>query len=236
MIPVPHGFAPKPDHGAGTVTSISSALFPAAVRARPVPFWHEGRQMTGMPDSLPAGPLELRRWRTDLVDDLMTAIRTSQPELARWLPWADPMPSRDAELEVLRQGEIAFDAGEVFGYFIYEPATSELVGGGGLPRWIGPGGIEIGYWVRSDRTGRGYATAAARALTEAAFDHLGVDYVEIHMDQANHASAAVPPKLGYLLDRSDDTSEILTSGQTGHGWVWTMTRERWRTIHRGPSS
>ena len=68
---------------------------------------------------------------------------------------------------------------ETMGFGLFE-ADGELVGGFGLHRRRGPGILEIGYWVRSDRTGRGYATGAARALTQAAFDGFpDVDRLEI---------------------------------------------------------
>jgi len=56
------------------------------------------------------------------------------------------------------------------------------------------------YWVRTDRTNRGYASAAAAAITAAGFAFVDdIDSVEIHINRANHASAAIPPKLGYHL-------------------------------------
>ena len=177
-----------------------------------------------MPDVLPAGPVELRRTRSEDLDGLMRALEVSQPDLARWLPWADPMPTREAEREFLEGRAAAFDADEEWGYFLVEPASGELVGGAGLhPR--GPGVVEIGYWVRSDRTRRGYATAAAGTLAEAAFEHLpDVQRVVIRMDQANAASAAVPPKLGFVCEGEDPLRDIVTSGHTGTGWIWARTR------------
>jgi RimJ/RimL family protein N-acetyltransferase len=47
------------------------------------------------------------------------------------------------------------------------------------------------------------------------------------MDRANRASAAVPRKLGFVLDRAEDRP-IQTPGHTGHGVVWAMPRDRWR--------
>lgn len=49
--------------------------------------------MVLMPDALSVPPLELRRCQLDCLDALMSAVARSQPELARWLPWADPMPT-----------------------------------------------------------------------------------------------------------------------------------------------
>ena len=46
-------------------------------------------------------------------------------------------------------------------------------------------------------------SAAAQAVTEAAAALADVDRVEIHTDEANERSAAIPRKLGYRLDRVD---------------------------------
>lgn len=68
-------------------------------------------------------------------------------------PWADPMPTAEAEEAFLRDRMGAFDADEDWGYFLLEPDAGELLGGAGLhPKTRGI--VEIGYWVRSDRTGR----------------------------------------------------------------------------------
>jgi RimJ/RimL family protein N-acetyltransferase len=134
------------------------------------------------------------------------------------------MPTAEAELAVLQEGEASFDADTEWSYMLYELDSGELVGGAGLHQRAGPTVVEIGYWVRTDRTGRGYATAAAGALTDAAFTHLaGIERVEIHMDQANLASAAVPRKLGYRLDR-EESREVLAPGHTGRGLVWVIDR------------
>ena len=73
----------------------------------------------------------------------------------------------------------------------------------GLHRRLGPGAIEIGYWTHVDHSGRGYMTAAAQAITRVAEALEDVQRVEIHTDEANVRSAAIPPKLGYRLDRVD---------------------------------
>ena len=175
-----------------------------------------------MPDELPAGEaLILRRWTASMIDQLLASIEASQPELARWLPWADPMPTRTAELEVVRSAEQAFAEDRDYAYFLNERASGELVGCAGLhPK---PGGVlEIGYWVRSDRTGRGYATLAAGTLCRAAFGHRpDVQKVIIRMDQGNAASASIPPKLGFSLEGEEAAGNAPTSGHTGKGWIWS---------------
>lgn len=180
--------------------------------------------VAALPEVLPAGPVELRRSRVDDLDALMTAIESSQTDLARWLPWADPMPTVEDERAVVENMEANFATDNDWGYFLIERHSGELVGGAGLHP-TGRGTAEIGYWVRSDRTRRGYATAAAGALTDAAFQHLpDVQRVVIRMDQANVASAAVPRKLGYRLEGEETGRDIVTSGHTGKGWIWVQTR------------
>ncbi|MBV8160769.1 MAG: GNAT family N-acetyltransferase [Acidimicrobiia bacterium] len=141
--------------------------------------------MAMLPANLPAGPVTLRRWRVADTADALVAIQASIDDLRPWMDWAaDGVPSEPAQREVFRRGEAAFEDGTQFGYLLREVATGEVVGGCGLHPRVGPGGIEIGYWVRSDRHSRGYATAAARALTAAAFEWLAeVQVVEIHVDE-----------------------------------------------------
>jgi RimJ/RimL family protein N-acetyltransferase len=177
---------------------------------------------------LSTGPLTLHRWRVADTDDALAAIEVSINDLRLWMDWAaDGVPSPSAQREAFRKGEATFDEGTEFGYVLREVATGELVGGSSLLPRVGPGGIEIGYWVRSDRHSRGYATATAAALTTAAFDWLrDVQQVEIHVDEANRASARVPVKLGYRAERREQRPPS-APGQTGNFVIWVMRREAW---------
>ncbi|MGH9264640.1 MAG: hypothetical protein ACRD1D_08105 [Acidimicrobiales bacterium] len=47
--------------------------------------------------------------------------------------------------------------------------------------------------------------------------------MEIRCDPANAASAAIPPKLGYHLDR-EEAAEIQATAQTGTQLVWVAHR------------
>jgi RimJ/RimL family protein N-acetyltransferase len=186
--------------------------------------------MASFPERLPAGTIELRRWSVESVDELLQAIADSFPELHTWMTWAETMPTRITMLAVLEEDVASFDADKGWQYFLFEMRSGQLVGGGGLHRRGGVGELEIGYRVRTDRTGRGYATQAARALTTAAFDSsLEIVRVKITMDQANDASAAVPRKLGFRLDSHVD-HEVVTPGHIGKGSIWAMERSDWEGL------
>ncbi len=62
-------------------------------------------------------------------------------------------------------------------------------------------------------------TEAAGLLTAAALALDGIDRAEIHCDQANERSAAVPARLGYRLDRIEP-DEVRTPGESGHSMIW----------------
>jgi len=176
--------------------------------------------MPMLPDELSAGDIDLRRWRTTDLEEVRAAVALSFSELQQWMAWAQVVPTKEALRAAFESGEAAFDADEEWQYVLRECASGEIVGGAGLHRRGGPAILEIGYWVRSDRTGRGYATAAARALTMAAFRYVpDVHAVEIHMDEANVASTAVPRKLHFRLDRKEDR-EVMAISHTGKGFVW----------------
>lgn len=176
--------------------------------------------------------LVLRRLRLDDAGPMRAAVDRSHRELRPWMPWAAEPPTLESVRAFVQLAGAETASEETMGFGLFEP-DGELVGGFGLHGRRGPGILEIGYWVRSDRTGRGYATAAAGVLTDAAFDRFpDVDRVEIRCDPANRASGAIPPKLGYRLDR-EDPSEVEAPGQTGSQRVWAMSRSDWSRRRSG---
>lgn len=62
------------------------------------------------------------------------------------------------------------------------------------------GSVEIGWVIRPDATGRGYATEAVRALVDAAFGIYGVRRVVARIDAENSASARLAERVGMRLE------------------------------------
>jgi hypothetical protein len=93
--------------------------------------------VAALPEVVPAGLVELRRCRVDHLDALMTAIESSQTDLARWLRWADPIPTVQAERACVENLEAAFATDDDWGYFLIELHSGELVRGAGLHPFLG---------------------------------------------------------------------------------------------------
>ena len=174
------------------------------------------------------GPIAIRRWDESHLGSQISAIERSIDELRLWMDWAaEGVPSPESQRAVIQRAVADFDRDVDWQYSLFEAAGDALVGGCGLHRTASDDCAEINYWVRSDRHGRGYATAAARCLTSAAFGALPqLNSVQIRMDCANVASARVPEKLGYRLVGTE-SHEVLALGHTGRRYVWSAARGIW---------
>jgi RimJ/RimL family protein N-acetyltransferase len=166
----------------------------------------------------------LRRARPTDADAFAEAVRESLAHLRRWMPWAVPVAAEaSVQGDRLVMADASWADGTDYEFAILPADERGIIGGCGLMRRVGPGAIEIGYWVHVDHTRRGHATAAAGALTEAAWTLPDVQSVEIHCDEANVASAAVPARLGYRLDRVE-SDETLASPHSGRTMIWVADR------------
>jgi RimJ/RimL family protein N-acetyltransferase len=90
-----------------------------------------------------------------------------------------------------------FDLGQDFVYGIFNRDESRLLGGTGLHTRLGDRELEIGYWIHKEFINQGFVTESTAALVRVAFQILHIHRVEIHCDPGNHASAAIPRKLGF---------------------------------------
>ncbi|WP_426574960.1 GNAT family N-acetyltransferase [Aquihabitans sp. McL0605] len=109
---------------------------------------------------------------------------------------------------------------------IFDDGTT--VGSTGLHRRLGPGALEIGYWVDARHLGQGIARRASEGLTTMAFTVPGIDRVEIHHDISNVHSRRVPEQLGFrLIGKSTAPGEPQAPADTGVDLVWRMTRDEW---------
>ena len=143
------------------------------------------------------------------------------------MPWASVEPIEAGLSDYVNQSVATFRQGEDFGYAIWDDSASLVVGGAGLHPRLGPGRIEIGYWVRDGWLRRGIATAVAGALTSAAFTIPEIEEVQIHCDEANVASAGVPRRLGFRLLRTIEAT-VDAPGEIGREMVWSVTDAQWR--------
>jgi ribosomal-protein-serine acetyltransferase len=127
---------------------------------------------------------------------ISAAVRSSLPELAPFMPWATAEHDDAAALEWIRgvQGP-----GEVQCLIIGD--DGDIAGGCGLNLFNQVNhAANLGYWLRSDRTGRGWATRATVLLAHYGLTQLGLERVEILMSVENEASRRVAERAGATFE------------------------------------
>jgi ribosomal-protein-serine acetyltransferase len=166
--------------------------------------------------------LVVRLWQEDDAPALALAIAESLEHLRPWMPWAahEPMGARARRAWIRdRIAEAERGGDRVYGLFLGD----RVVGTCGLHRRIGPGGLEIGYWVHADFTRRGLATRGARFVVTEAFAQPGIDHVEIHHDVANEPSGRVAAALGFTCV-GEQRRRPQAPAETGVFRVWRLER------------
>jgi RimJ/RimL family protein N-acetyltransferase len=88
--------------------------------------------------------------------------------------------------------------------------------------WPGP---EVGWGILPSYANSGYATEAAAATIDWAFDHLGWDEVIHAIDLDNHASAAVATKLG---SKNRGRGQLPSPYEDCVVNLWGQTRDEWQ--------
>ena len=152
--------------------------------------------------------LLLRQW-TD-ADRTPFAALNADPEVMEHFP--STLTRRQSDEFVVRMSEHLDDHG--WGLWAVEVVENEeFVGFVGL--WpIGsnpfPGEeiIEIGWRLKRSAWGRGYATEAATAVLEHAFDVLGLDEVVSVTAATNRRSVAVMERIGMTRDPASDFEHV----------------------------
>ena len=175
---------------------------------------------TRPPEFIDGGDFVLRRTRLEDAEMIAATVAANLGRLAVWMVWAAAPVGTMAEQRRRIEATVAhWDEGSSFRYLAVHADSGAHLGNFGLERRIGSGALELGYWLAEEATGYGYATGAARLLTEAALALNDIDRVEIHCDAANLRSIEVPRRLGYRLDRIED-GDVQTAGESGRSMIW----------------
>jgi RimJ/RimL family protein N-acetyltransferase len=104
----------------------------------------------------------------------------------------------------------------------------EAVGSIGLHHQPPPGDTsEIGVFLDPDHWGNGYATDAARALTDYAFDELGKHRVVARVYDFNDASKRIWEKLGYRHEATHQ-EVVYRNGEYADVEYYAVLEREWR--------
>ncbi|WP_078394329.1 GNAT family N-acetyltransferase [Shouchella patagoniensis] len=129
------------------------------------------------------------------------AIEASKKEISQWLPFARRQQTVDEVEANIRDAHVKFLRREDLRLLVFEKETGELVASSGLHQidWTVPK-FEIGYWVDTRHSGKGYVTEAVEGIADFAFTQLKARRVQIRCDPKNKSSSAVAERVGFTLE------------------------------------
>jgi RimJ/RimL family protein N-acetyltransferase len=181
--------------------------------------------LTGPAYRIATPRLVLRCWDPADSPLLSAAIVQSLEHLRPWMPWAHEEPKAPEDrVKLLRKFRANFDSDIDFVYGIFDAGERDVIGGTGLHTRIGEGAREIGYWIRADQLGQGYATEATAALVRVAFEVDEVRRVEVRCDPDNRASSRVPQKLGFTHEGTLRGHARDVTGEPRDTMIWSLIR------------
>jgi RimJ/RimL family protein N-acetyltransferase len=85
----------------------------------------------------------------------------------------------------------------------------------------------LGYVLDDAAWGQGYATEAAVALLDWAFDTLDLNRVQAETDTRNLASARVLEKIGFQREGTL-REDCVVNGEVSDSWVFGLLRREWQ--------
>lgn len=148
------------------------------------------------------GPPEvsIRPYTEADVDELVAAVQESFAEIAPWMVWCHRDYATEDAAFFIRATIAGREAGTSFEYAIVDDRGA-LVGTCGINHINSIDRFaNLGYWIRTSRTGRGFAPAAVRLLADWTFANTELNRLEIVAALGNVRSQRVALKAGALRE------------------------------------
>jgi RimJ/RimL family protein N-acetyltransferase len=147
--------------------------------------------------------------------------------------WLGGVRTREQQSAAVRERFMAWQESLGFTFWALErKADRELLGFCGLkiaddPQSPVEGALEVGWRLREDAWGQGYAKEAARASLDFAFERLGAERVVALTVEGNSPSWGLMLRLG--MTRRPDLDYDTALWADGPVIVYELRREQWRS-------
>ena len=169
------------------------------------------------------GTIAIRTYKPSDVHPCFEAARESIAEVSRHLPWLHPKYSiEETRMWVEKVVPRLWEQQSEYHFVITEVATGSVLGGCGLDQvnWIDQT-ANLGYWVRTPRTGQGVATAASKLLVRFGFEQLRLKRIDVVTSIGNIPSARVAEKLN-PSEKKSVKDNSLTGGDGSDTIVFSL--------------
>ena len=153
---------------------------------------------------------------------LREAISVSLQDFFPWLPFSAQLSDHETMERVSRLAGKSFLEGEFYVWRAWGP-EGLLVGSVDLHSFNhAVASCQIGYWLRSGRTGQGLAKEMVQAAIEVARNALKVQRIEARCDTRNERAWRLAERLGFTLEGIAHNDELDAAGQPCSNKVYVL--------------
>lgn len=176
------------------------------------------------PQEIRTERLVLRSARAGDGQALREAIAVSLDDFFPWLSFSASLGDLATMERVSQLGQASFEADEFYVWRVWEPG-GVLVGSvdlHGIDRSVPS--CQIGYWLRSDRTGQGLAQEFVAAVVDVALQVLRAERIEARCDERNERSWRLAERLGFRFEGVARNDERDAAGALCNNKVFARLR------------
>ncbi len=142
--------------------------------------------------------------RPSIMDDgpaLVEAIQVSATALSPWMDWYRADFSIEMANTWIKTLIAAWEEGTNYQFSIIDTEKNQILGSSGINHINQTYRLaNLGYWIRTDRSGAGFATETTKVLAQFGFEQLGLRRIEIVTGVENWASRRVAEKAGATFE------------------------------------
>jgi RimJ/RimL family protein N-acetyltransferase len=171
---------------------------------------------------------------TEADTDAIFALHSSPRVLRYWdaLPWKKRAQA-ERFIAVCRQIE---QEGTGARLAIERAADGVFIGWCCLVKWDPDyRSARMGYCLDDAAWGQGFATEAAGALLQWAFDTLDLNRVQAETDTRNTASSRLLEKLRFVREGTL-REDCIVDGEVSDSWVYGLLRREWKQLQSGSAA
>jgi RimJ/RimL family protein N-acetyltransferase len=155
---------------------------------------------------------------------MWSAVRESVNELCEWMVWCKPDYSFEDSAAFVSRCAAEWNENKSYSFVIFDREDDSFLGS------IGLNGINhthklanVGYWVRTEKTRRGVASAALGLIARFAFNHTELHRMEIVVPVRNYASLRAAEKAGATREGLL-RSRVMLDGTPGDAVMYSIVK------------
>jgi ribosomal-protein-serine acetyltransferase len=171
------------------------------------------------------GVIGIRRFCGEDVAALSQAIQESLIELCRWMVWCRLDYGHEDCAKFIAACEEHWQEGSQHSFGVVDQRDGRLLGSVGFSEIDrAHKTANLGYWIRTGRTRKGAATAAARLAARYAFTNLNLERVELLVPIENRASLRVAENAGAVFE-GVLKKKVMLGGRSHDAAIYAFVRE-----------